>query len=351
MSLLEKVQKLTAENLHRIFPTLPQKLDLRRHFKLIAPGMAQVEERIREQVAEFDPAMHGYVAHAVESQGKRIRPALTLLTAHATGGISSGHVDLAVVIELIHLATLVHDDIMDNATKRRGAATSNARWGADTAVLLGDSLFAQALMLCTRFDTMEISRRVAAATKEVCCGEILQTQRRFDLQMKLPEYLRIIQMKTAPFFYVATELAAYLNGLPPEQVARCRHYGDCLGIAYQIYDDCLDLVGTEDAAGKTVGTDLERGKLTLPILHLLHHAADTERAAISETIVHGTEDDRVGLLALAVERGGLRESVAHIRRYLAEAQAALDFLPQTDHRRALEAIAGALAEHVGRLDR
>src|ERR1043165_3897299 len=213
--------------------------------------MAQVEDRIREQVTEFDPAMSGYVAHAVESQGKRIRPALTLLMAHATGGIKPGHIEVAVVIELIHLATLVHDDIMDNATKRRGVATSNARWGADTAVLLGDSLFAQALMLCTRFDTMEVSRRVAAATKEVCCGEIIQTQRRFDLQMKLPEYLRIIQMKTAPFFSVATE----------------------------------------DAAGKTVGTDLERGKLTLPLLHLLANTADTERAKISETILHGSMDD------------------------------------------------------------
>lgn len=342
-------KKITGSEIAAAFPTLSSKLDLKRYFTLIEPDIAAVEDRIRFQAREFDPGIVGYIEYACESQGKRIRPALTMLTAHATGKPTSGHLDLAVVVELIHLATLVHDDILDGATKRRGEPTVFSKWGAELSVLLGDCLFSHALKLCAHFPTTQISRTIADAANEVCTGEILQTQRRFDLKLSIPEYLRIIEMKTAALFRVSTELSAVLSNCPPDQIAACKTYGESLGIAYQIYDDCLDLVGSENATGKTVGTDLAKGKLTLPLLHVLQQAQGEEHEALSEIILHGTPEDRLSLLALVLDRGGLKASIRKIQSYLDQAVGSLDLLPHSPAREALQSIPQALRDHVASL--
>ena len=189
---------------------------LKQVFELINPQLYSVEERIRQQARAFDPAVEGYVAYAIESHGKRLRPALALLAGGATGAIGAAHFDLAVVVELIHAATLVHDDILDGADTRRGQPTANAKWGNSISVLLGDCLFAHALKLSTNFADGEVSRRIAQAASEVCSGEIIQTQRRFDLKLSVPDYYKIIEMKTAALFAAACELGAYLNAASPD---------------------------------------------------------------------------------------------------------------------------------------
>ncbi|MDQ2868893.1 MAG: polyprenyl synthetase family protein, partial [Verrucomicrobiota bacterium] len=229
---------------------------------LVQAELDEVSARIGRQAAEFDPAIEGYVSYALQSSGKRLRPLIALLSAAATGPVTSAHVDLAVIVELIHLATLVHDDIMDEAERRRGQPTVNARWGNALSVLLGDSLFAHALDLSTRFDDPEVSRMIARATRDVCTGEIVQTQRRFDLHLAVEDYLQIIALKTATLFAVAAELGAKLNGAPAAKVAALKTFGLQLGTAYQIYDDCLDVIGQEETIGKTLGTDLRKGKMT-----------------------------------------------------------------------------------------
>src|SRR5829696_6145492 len=236
-----------------------------------------VEERIRQQARAFDPAVEGYVAYAIESSGKRLRPAAALLAAGATGHIGPSHLDLAVVVELIHAATLIHDDILDGADKRRGQPSANAKWGNAISVLLGDCLFAHALKLSTSFQNGEIGRRIAQAASEVCSGEIIQTQRRFDLKLSVPDYYKIIEMKTGALFAVATELGAFLNEAAPSVIAALRTFGLRLGTAYQIYDDVVDLAGDEAKAGKSLGSDLRKGKLTLPVLYLLQNADVAER--------------------------------------------------------------------------
>ena len=340
---------LTSGSLHRAFPTLAQKLDLRSQFSAIRPDLDTIEERIKFQVREFDPGIAGYISYALESSGKRIRPALVLLTAHATGGPTPLHLDLAVVVELVHLATLVHDDIMDGASKRRGRPTAVAKWGAELSVLLGDCLFCHALKLSCQFPDSSVARKIAEAANEVCSGEILQTQRRFDLKLSIPDYIKIISMKTGALFRISTELAGFLNARRPEEVTALRLYGDCLGIAYQIYDDCLDLVGTEGATGKTVGTDLAKGKLTLPLLHVLAHASDAERGRLHEIILHGTDENRAELLGQVVERGGLKNAVRRIQSYLDQAAAALQVLPKSGYRDTLEGLPRAIADHVAKL--
>ena len=193
----------------------PQK-QIKQTFELINTHLYTVEERIKQQAREFDPAVEGYVSYACESRGKRLRPALAILSGAATGNICSSHFDLAVVVELIHAATLVHDDIMDGAEIRRGQPTANAKWGNAISVLLGDCLFAHALKLSTSFPNGEISRRIASAASDVCSGEIIQTQRRFDLKLSVADYYRIIEMKTAALFAAATELSAFINEAQPE---------------------------------------------------------------------------------------------------------------------------------------
>ena len=341
--------EMSIQSIQRAFPTLAHKLDLRKQLAAIKPDLKQIEERLRFQVQEFDPGISGYISYALDGNGKRIRPALVLLAAHASGKSTPQHVDLAVVVELIHLATLVHDDIMDGASKRRGKPTAFAKWGAELSVLLGDCLFCHAMTLSSNFSDPSISRKISEAANEVCSGEILQTQRRFDLKLTIPEYIKMISMKTGALFRISTELAAILNQCRPDEILAMRNYGDYLGIAYQIYDDCLDLVGTEGATGKTVGTDLAKGKLTLPLLHVLAQANDAERERLHTIILHGTEESRTELLAQVVERGGLKNAVRRIQGYLDQAVASLQVLPKSSYRDTLEGIPRAVAEQVATL--
>src|SRR5437762_5908582 len=214
--------------------------------------LEEVESRIVQQAAAFDHEIEGYVTYSIGGRGKRLRPLLALLAGGATGEITSGHVDLAVIVELIHVATLVHDDIMDEAERRRAQPTVNARWGNSLSVLLGDCLFAQALNLSTNFDNTEVCRTIARAAREVCSGEIIQTQRRFDLHLGIDDYLRVIEMKTGSLFAVAAELGALLSQAEPATQETLKLFGQKIGTAYQIYDDCIDIAGTERLSGKTL---------------------------------------------------------------------------------------------------
>ena len=308
--------------------------EIKAAFELISEPLACVEERIRAQAREFDPAVENYVAYACESSGKRLRPALTLLSAAATGGITPQHIDLAVIMELIHAATLVHDDIIDSADLRRNQPTANAKWGNAISVLLGDCMFAHALKLSTQFNKAEVARRIAHASAEVCSGEIIQTQRRFDFDLSVPDYFKIIEMKTAALFAAATELGALLNESTPEVAAALHAYGLKLGTAYQIYDDCLDLAGEESTAGKTLGSDLTKGKLTLPVLLLLQSASPTEHARWSRAILSGQENE--ALLEATRNCGALANAIGTARTLLQEAAKAISIIPETPFRNALQ---------------
>src|SRR6266704_915330 len=211
----------------------------------IEPFLEAVSQRLAKQVDAFDPDIAPDADHALNGQGKHLRPSLVALTANALGKVSDSHVTVAVIIEMVHLATLVHDDVMDEAEIRRGRLTLAANWGNEIAVLFGDCLFAQALKLADSFPTPEICRAVAAATNTVCSGEILQTQRRNNFELSRAEYFKVLSMKTGELFALSCDLGAFLSGAAAGQRAALRQYGLVLGTAYQIYDDCLDLFGSE----------------------------------------------------------------------------------------------------------
>ena len=317
--------------------------DIKEILALVQPQLRKVDEAIQEQAGKFDAAISGYVAYAVESSGKRLRPALALLVGGATGGISPQHVDLAVIVEMIHLATLVHDDIMDGADTRRGQPTPNARWGNAITVLLGDCLFAHALDLSTNFEEADISRRIARAANSVCTGEIIQTQRRFDLNLSHAEYFRIIELKTAALFGCAAELGARLSGSDPTMCESMKQFGLKLGSAYQIYDDCLDMAGDETQAGKTLGTDLQKGKLTLPVLNLLQSASPADLAVYSQIILRAEEPESVAITAAARRSGSLRKAIHTGVDMVDEAMQLLEVLPPGPYADALRAIAARIS--------
>jgi len=295
--------------------------------RVVAPVQAELDEvdrRIAAQTAAFDPAIEGYVAYAIGGAGKRLRPLVALLSGGATGSLGGGHVDLAVIVELIHLATLVHDDIMDEAERRRSQPTVNARWGNSLSVLLGDVLFAHALNLATDFDDNHISRAIAQTATEVCSGEMIQTQRRFDLQLSREEYFRIIAMKTGSLFACAAALGAVLSGASDNIVRRMKTYGAKIGTAYQIYDDCLDVAGTERETGKTLGTDLRKGKLTLPILTLLESASAFDRERCCALVLEGRLEEVTALLQNSPANGALGSAIERGADLIRDAQTELE---------------------------
>lgn len=284
------------------------------------------------------------MTYAIGSRGKRLRPLVALLSGAASGGITSGHLDLAVIVELIHIASLVHDDIMDDAERRRAQPTVNARWGNSLSVLLGDCLFAQALNLSTNFEKASISRVIARAARDVCSGEIMQTQRRFDLHLAINDYLRIVEMKTGSLFAAAAELGAVLNGADQETVSALQSFGRKIGAAYQIYDDCLDIAGNEADIGKTLGTDLRKGKMTLPVLMLLRSAPSEEREQYCELILAEDAAPITKLLKIDAANGALRASLDAGEESVRDAQAELHVLPSNPHTDSLFQLGDALRE-------
>lgn len=307
-------------------------------FHLVAKELEAVEGTLREQVRHFDPGVEPYVSYICDTAGKRIRPALSILVGGACGGVGDDHLKLGTVLELIHMATLVHDDIIDGASTRRQVPTANAKWGAGMAVLLGDALFSHALMLSTEFDDLTLSRAIAAASRDVCQGEILQTQRRFDLTLSREDYFRIIEMKTGALFAAATELSAHLSGASEERRSAMRAFGMKLGTAYQIYDDCLDLIGTEEQFGKTLRTDLEKGKLTLPMLYLLEDAGEAQRKKLQKRIIEQQALDLPVLVGIAEYEGAVERALQHAANLLADGERCLCVLDDSRYRDGLRGI-------------
>ncbi|MEY2538329.1 MAG: octaprenyl-diphosphate synthase [Verrucomicrobiota bacterium] len=329
--------------------TAPSVGALARVARLVEPHLKEVEQRIIQQAAAFDPAVQGYVSYAIGARGKRLRPLVALLAGGATGELNSSHMDLAMIVELIHVATLVHDDIMDEAERRRAQPTVNARWGNSLSVLLGDCLFAHAMNLSTNFKNAEINRAIARTATTVCSGEMIQTQRRFDLKLKVEDYLRIVEMKTGSLFSAAAELAAMISEAEPSVIGALKTFGMQLGTAYQIFDDCLDLAGSEEFTGKTLGTDLRKGKFTLPVLIFLQSASDFERERCCRLVLEERCEEMTELLKNGASNGALNASIAAGTSLIREGQNAIEGLPPNAYNEALLALGDVLRDMLEQL--
>jgi len=250
---------------------------------------------------------------------------------------------------MVHLATLVHDDVMDEAEIRRGSPTVAAKWGNEIAVLFGDCLFAQALKLASGYPTTEVCRAVSLATNTVCSGEILQTQQRRNFPAARQDYFRVIGMKTGELFTLSCDLAAFLSGAQPAQRAALKEFGAAVGTAYQVYDDCVDLFGSEVRAGKSLGTDLAKGKLTWPVLLAWERAPAADRLALEKLIQHWQPENLAAVNALLAKHKTFAPSVEEISRYLDHARQALRGLPDSAGRQGLLALTDFLAQQTAAL--
>jgi octaprenyl-diphosphate synthase len=309
----------------------------------IEPFLDEVGRRLVRQVEAFDADIVRYADYALNGQGKHLRAALVALTARALGRVQDTHVTVAVIIEMVHLATLVHDDVIDEADLRRGRPTLAANWSNEVAVLLGDCLFAHALKLAAGFPTPEVCRAVATATNTVCSGEILQIQHRGDFQFTREKYFKVLEMKTAELFALSCELSAGLSGVSPEQRMALRRFGLAFGTAYQVYDDCVDLFGSEAVAGKSLGTDLAKGKLTLPVLLLWERANAADRARLRAQVETWQAGSLKAVEKLLAKYETLAASLEILHQHLAEACQSLHVLPASNGRAGLLGAADYLA--------
>lgn len=304
-------------------PTPPPQ-DFSALFERVAPHMAALDRFMRSEVEHFEPEIRGMAAYCLDTTGKRLRPTMVFVSGwQGEGVVADDLVRAAGVVEMVHLATLVHDDIMDRAEIRRSRRTASREFGPDAAVLLGDALFSQALHIASQFPTTEVCRLVSESTRRVCSGEIMQTLRRRDINITLAEYRRMIDLKTAELFRVSCFLGARLSGHEGAFATAADRFGHHLGIAYQIYDDLVDFVGEEQRIGKTLGTDLATGKLTLPLMLLLERVSAEERAAMVAALRDGQP---MGLPAskLRMQELGIAAGVVRaIDEELAAAAAAL----------------------------
>jgi octaprenyl-diphosphate synthase len=315
----------------------------------VEPFLQAVTRQLIRQVNDFDPQIVPYAQYALNGGGKHLRPTIVALSAGALGEVTDSHVTAAVIIEMVHLATLVHDDVLDEAEIRRDRPTLAANWGNEIAVLFGDCLFAQALKLAAGFPTPEVCRTVAMATNTVCSGEILQTQHRRKFPVSRREYFRVIEMKTGELFTLSCDLAAFLSGATPKQRTALRQFGAAFGTAYQVYDDCMDLFGTEASAGKSLGTDLAKGKLTWPVLLAWERASAADRARLEQLVESWQPENLAAVNELLARYETFEPSQDIIARYLEQARRALRVLPESGGRAGLLGLAGFLAQQTGAL--
>ncbi|ODU01460.1 MAG: polyprenyl synthetase [Planctomycetes bacterium SCN 63-9] len=323
-------------------PTIEAKeppLNLADLYAPIASGLVEAERIFQLELGSHFPFVQQLVDHCADFHGKRLRPALVLLTSKACGGINASHPVLAAVVEMIHTATLVHDDILDEAVVRRHAATVNAEWGNETAVLLGDYLFTHAFHLAASLESTLACRWIGHATNLVCEGEMQQVHHRGNLDLDEAAYFTIIEGKTAELTAVSCRLGAHYAGAKSEVVEAMEQYGRSLGIAFQIADDVLDIWGEERTTGKSLGTDLEKKKMTLPIIRMLGTANRETASKIRGILDDGDPALRRQLRPYLEQSGALEYSWQRARQYVEQALRSLDMLAPSETREVLRVMA------------
>jgi octaprenyl-diphosphate synthase len=305
----------------------------------IGAELLEAEQVLTNELQSDNPYVSDILQHSTRFRGKRLRPMLLLLTAKASGGIRQDHKVLAAVVEMIHLATLVHDDVLDEAETRRHVATVNSRWNNETSVLFGDYLFTHSFHLASSLETTYACRRIGRATNIVCEGELSQIKERGNLDLSEEAYFKIIDGKTAELTALCGHLGARYALAEPAIVTAMEQYGRSLGLAFQIADDVLDLMGNERKTGKSLGSDLQKQKLTLPLIRLLQTAAEKDAAEIRQILARPEESTRERLTPYFDRSDAFDYTQKRAKILSQEARRQLDALPSTPAKRILADIA------------
>ena len=305
----------------------------------IAPQLAEVEALFLRELRTDLACVNTLVKHVSRFRGKMLRPTLVLMSARAAGDIRPEHVVIATVVEMVHMATLVHDDVLDEAELRRRGATINHLRGNEAAVLLGDYLISHSYHLCSSLQSQLASRVIARTTNQVCEGELLQIDNRNNHDLTEETYFQIIDRKTAVLCATCCYLGGVFAGADDRRSRALETYGRSIGMAFQIQDDLLDIVGDTRAVGKTLGIDVEKGKLTLPMIHFLRSAPVEHRALLRSLLDSREPDKSEKIRNLILPSDSLDYAREHAQRLVTAAQDALSALPEGEPRRALARLA------------
>lgn len=296
----------------------------------MAQEMSLVDAVIRAKLSS-DVALIEQISHyIIGAGGKRIRPRLVLLFASALGFEGQQKYELAAVVEFIHTATLLHDDVVDESSLRRGRETANAMFGNAASVLVGDFLYSRAFQMMVSVNRMRVLDVLADATNVIAEGEVLQLMNMHDPDISVADYLRVIRYKTAKLFEASARLGAVIADAPREVEDTCADYGRALGTAFQLVDDLLDYEGNTDALGKNVGDDLREGKPTLPLLFAMSHGTEDERALIRHAIEHGEIDRLADIVSIVRRTGGIEATREAARREADAARISIERLPPSN---------------------
>ena len=296
-------------------------------FAPIAADLEATERILRDALDSPRPGVAELLRHLANYRGKRLRPALLLLTAKACGRVTLAHHLLAAVVEMIHTATLVHDDVLDNASIRRHVPTVNAGWDNQTSILLGDYLFTHAFHLTSTLGQPRACQIIGEATNRLCAGELHQVCQRGNLDLSEDDYFAIIDGKTAELTSCCCRLGALYSGMSDDVVEQLGRYGRYLGLAFQIADDLLDLVGEERTAGKSLGSDLEQRKLTLPLIRLLGQAPLEQSSLLRHLLTRPGNHKRELLTPHLEAAGALTYARGRAEHFASLAEKELDCLP------------------------
>jgi octaprenyl-diphosphate synthase len=298
---------------------------------LIGDELIQVEQQFRKDLASDVPLIRKVGEYVLSSGGKRIRPALLLLAAKLCEYSGDRHVPLASVVEFIHTATLLHDDVVDNANLRRGIASANTLWGNEASVLVGDFLFSKSFSLMVADGDLDILRVLSGATTMIAEGEVLQLVCTSDLTMTEARYIDVVKCKTAVLISAACQAGAILGKVSPEMENALRDFGMDLGIAFQLMDDVLDYSADQEEFGKSIGHDIEEGKITLPLIHTLMHCTDAEKDRVGDIVTAETVEDQdfAFVFDLVQRHQGIEFTVSRARDYVESAKNSLKSFPES----------------------
>lgn len=303
--------------------------------KLVAPEFQKVDNLILDSLHSQIPLINQIGEHLIQSGGKRMRPLLVLLTAKSFDYSGERHIDLAVIIEFIHTATLLHDDVVDNSNLRRGRKTANAIWGNQASVLVGDFIYSRSFQLMVKLNMMNIMSILADTTNRISEGEVMQLMNRRNPDITEQTYLEVIKAKTAILFAAATKLGAVIANASPTQIQAMENYGLNLGMAFQIVDDALDYCSDPSTLGKNIADDLSDGKLTLPLLTALKKGSPAQQELINKVIVEGNSSELEAIQEAIASTEAIAYTYQIAQQYVTSAINALEVIPSSKYRDAL----------------
>ncbi len=312
----------------------------------VAQDMHAVDRLIQERLRSDVVLINQLGSYIVNSGGKRLRPLLVLLAARACSYQGTDHVQLAAVIEFIHTATLLHDDVVDGSEMRRGRETANNLWGNEASVLVGDFLYSRAFQMMVEVGSMPIMEVMARTTNTIAEGEVMQLLNVHDPDTTEQNYLDVIYNKTATLFEAAGRIGALLTGQPPEVVQQLSDYGKHLGTAFQLVDDALDYAGQAEETGKNVGDDLAEGKPTMPLIHAMRNGTPEETALIRKAIEEGGREHIDAIMRAVENTGAIEYTRALAEQAALKARISLDCLPESPFRQAMDDMATFSIERV-----